>query len=187
MLNFDETTAATSDASVAAPERASAITPLDMRQTSFTSGWRGYSRQAVRTFLIDASEHYEQALRENERLRQEIARLESALKQYKNLEQTINGTLVHAQKVSEDLKAGAEQEAERLIKDAQNRAELLMVAAQNRVEDQQREIDGLRLRRREAEANVEAIIVSLQSTLEFAREPREARVVAMRPLMEQAS
>ena len=51
------------------------ITPLDMRQTAFASGWRGYSREAVRSFLVEASESYEQALRDNERLRQEIERL----------------------------------------------------------------------------------------------------------------
>src|SRR5687767_8808399 len=114
MLNFNEP-ASTTDESAIAPARPSAITPLDMRQTSFASGWRGYSRPAVRTFLIDASEHYEQALRENERLRQEIGRLEGSLRQYKELENTLNGTLIHAQKVADDVKAGAEKEAERLV------------------------------------------------------------------------
>ena len=49
-----------------------------MRQTTFASGWRGYSREAVRSFLVDASESYEMALRENERLRQDIERLQGS-------------------------------------------------------------------------------------------------------------
>jgi hypothetical protein len=58
----------------------------------------------------------------------------------------------------------------------------MMMAAQNRVEDAQREIDGLRMRRREAEANVESIIASLHATLDFIRDQqREPRVFPLRP------
>jgi cell division initiation protein len=165
-----------------ATERPSTITPLDMRQTTFQPTWRGYSRQAVRTFLVDASESYELALRENERLRQEIERLQASLKQYQDLETGLKSTLVHAQKVADDVRATAAQEADRLVREAQGRAELLMMAAQNRLEDAQREIEGLKLRRREAEANVESIIASLHATLEFIRDQqREPRVVPLRP------
>jgi cell division initiation protein len=169
-------------------ERATAITPLEMRQTTFASGWRGYSREAVRSFMVDASESYELALRENERLRQDIERLQGSIRQYQDLENGLKSTLVHAQKVAEDVRTNAAQEADRLVKEAQGRAELMMMAAQNRVEDAQREIDGLKLRRREAEANVESIIASLHATLDFIRDQqREPRVVSLRPRIEVAS
>ncbi len=188
MLNFnDPATPATGNAS-ATPERPSAITPLDMRQTTFAVGWRGYAREPVRTFLIEASESYELALRENERLRQEIGRLEGSLKQYHDLEGSLKGTLLQAQRVADDVRANAAQEADRLVREAQGRAELLMMAAQNRLEDAQREIDGLKLRRREAESNVESIIASLHSTLEFIRDQqRESRVIPLRARMDVAS
>ena len=164
------------------PQRALAITPLEMRQTSFANGWRGYSREAVRSFLVDASESYELSLRENERLKQDIERLQASIRQYQDLESGLKSTLVHAQKVADDVRANATQEAERLVKEAQGRAELMMMAAQSRVEDAQREIDGLKLRRREAEANVESIIASLHATLEFIRDQqRDSRVVPLRP------
>ena len=181
MLKLEETTAAPLTTSLAEAERSS-ISPLDMRQTTFASGWRGYSRQAVRTFLVDASESYELALRENERLRHEIERLQGSIKQYQDLESGLKSTLVHAQKVADDVRANATLEADRVVREAQGRAELLMMAAQNRIEDAQREIDGLKLRRREAEANVESIIASLHATLEFIRDQhREQRVVPLRP------
>ena len=185
MLKFNEPAA---EETAPERERASAITPLEMRQTSFASGWRGYSREAVRTFLVDASESYELALRENERLRHEIERLQGSLRQYQDLESGLKSTLVHAQKVADDVRATAALEADRVVKEAQGRAELLTMAAQNRVEDAQREIDGLKLRRREAEGNIEVIISSLHSTLEFIREQqRDARVVPLRPRIEAAS
>src|ERR1041384_2390408 len=181
MLNFNEPAATdTTDArpTLPAPERTTPITPLEMRQTSFAPGWRGYSREAVRSFLVEASESYELALRENERLRQDIERLQGSIRQYQDLEGGLKTTLIHAQKVADDVRANAAQEADRLVKEAQGRAELMMMAAQNRVENAQREIDGLKLRRREAEANVESIIASLHATLEFIRtQPREGGVV----------
>ena len=181
MLNFNE---AATETTTPETERGTVITPLEMRQTSFASGWRGYSREAVRSFLVDASESYELALRENERLRQDIERLHGSIRQYQDLESGLKSTLVHAQRVAEDVRTNAAQEADRLVKEAQGRAELMMMAAQNRVEDAQREIDGLRMRRREAEANVESIIASLHATLDFIRDQqRESRVVPLRPAM----
>ena len=145
MLNVNESAA--TETRTLEPERATAITPLEMRQTTFASGWRGYSREAVRSFLVDASESYELALRENERLRQDIERLHGSIRQYQDLESGLKATLVHAQKVAEDVRTNATQEADRLVKEAQGRAELMMMAAQNRVEDAQREIDGLKIGR----------------------------------------
>ena len=72
-----------------APGSVRFITPLDVRQSSFPTTWRGYAQDAVRTFLLETSEHFEQALRENERLRQEIGRLEGAIRQHKELEATL--------------------------------------------------------------------------------------------------
>ena len=185
MLNVNQPT---TDITSPESERATAITPLEMRQTTFASGWRGYSREAVRSFLVEASESYELALRENERLRHDIERLQGSIRQYQDLENGLKSTLVHAQKVAEDVRVNAAQEADRLVKEAQGRAELMMMAAQNRVEDAQREIDGLKLRRREAEANVESIIASLHATLDFIRDQqREPRVVTLRPRIEAAS
>ena len=178
---------ATSDAPYPGAGR-NIISPIDVRQSTFPKAWRGYDATAVRGFLMEASEYFEQALRENERLRQEIVRLEGQIRQHKDIEATLTNTLLHAQKVSEDMRTTAQAEADRLVREARGRAELLTAAAQNRLEDAQREIDGLKLRRREAESNVESIISSLHSTLEFIRDQqREPRVVPHRPRIDVAS
>jgi cell division initiation protein len=164
------------------------ITPIDVRQSSFPTAWRGYAPAAVRTFLLETSEQFERALRDNEKLRQEIARLEGAIRQHRDLEATLQTTLVHAQKVSDDMRTSAQLESDRIVREAKGRAELLMAGAQNRLEDAQREIDGLKLRRREAECTVESIIASLHSTLEFIREQqREQKVLPHRMRMDVAS
>ena len=167
-------------------ERQLRVSPLDMRQAKFSASMRGFERTEVTSFLVEAADSYEQALRETDRLRQEIARLEGQLQQYRELEGGLRSMLLSAQKVADDMRQNAQQEAARIVREAEGRAELMSQAAQAQAEDVQRDIDGLKLKRREAENGLEATIASLQSTLQFVREQdaRDSRVVAHRPRLE---
>jgi cell division initiation protein len=167
-------------------ERQLAVSPLDIRQAKFSSAMRGFDRTEVLKLLTEAADSYEQALRDTDRLRQEIARLEGQLQQYRELEGGLRTMLLSAQKVADDMRENAQQEAARILREAEGRAELMAQATQSQAEDMQRDIDGLKLKRREAENVIEATISSLQSTLEFVREQesRDNRVVAHRPRIE---
>jgi cell division initiation protein len=167
------------------PERHISITPLDMRQARFTNAMRGFDKNDVNTFLQEAAEGFDHALRENERLRMEIVRLEASLNQFRELEGSLKTTLMSAQKIADDMRENAQQEAARIVREAEGRAELMLQKAQVRTEDIEREIDGLRIKRREAENNVESTISALHNTLDFIREQdrreREDRIVQHRP------
>jgi cell division initiation protein len=187
MLNSDTTS--TSDARrLGLGERNTGVTPLDVRQAKFATTMRGFDRQEVATFLAEAADGYDQALRENERLRQEVARLEGSLSQFKDLEGSLKNTLLSAQKLADDLKENAGQEAVRLIRDAEARAEMVVQKAHVRIEDVQREIDGLKMKRREAEVSIEGTIAALSHTLAFVREQdqrdRREKVIEHRPRLE---
>ena len=167
-----------------APERHVSVTPIDMRQARFGSAMRGFDKTEVTAFLEEAASDYEHALRENDRLRQQIVALEAQLSQYRELEGGLKSTLVSAQKVAEDMKQNAQQEATRLVAEAQGRVELMMQKAQVRVDEAGRDIDALKLKRREVQTNIEACVSSLQHTLDFVREQdqREQRVPHRAPI-----
>jgi len=169
-------------------ERHLSVTPLDLRQTQFGTTMRGFNKAEVTALLLQAADDFEHVLRENERLRQEILRIEASLNQFRELEGSLKSTLISAQKITDDMRENATQEAARLVREAEGRAELIVEKAQSRVEDAQREIEGLRLRRREVETSVEAIISNLNHTLEFVREQeqreRDEKVVPHRPRLE---
>ena len=167
-------------------ERQLGVSPLEMRQAKFGTAMRGFERSEVTAFLLEAADGYEQALRDNDRLRQEIIRLEGSLQQFRELEGGLRSMLVSAQKVADDMKENAQQEAARILREAEGRADLQSQHAKAQAEDIQREIDGLKLRRREAENSLEATVSALQSTLEFIREQdgREHKVVTHRPRLE---
>ena len=185
MLNNEDLTPSVETRRLPSPDRHSAPTPLDVRQAKFSTSMRGYERAEVNAFLLEAADGYEQAMRENERLRQEVARLEASLTQYRELEGALKGALMSAQKVSDDMKETASLDAARIVREAEGRAELITQKAQAALEDIQREIDGMRLKRRESEVALESIIAALHSTLEYVREQaqRETRIIPHRPLL----
>jgi len=196
MSNNDETVTAPANPAAAPQgrrlpgvERQLGVSPLDIRQAKFGTAMRGFERNEVTSFLIEAADGYEQALRDNDRLRQEITRLEGSLQQFRELEGGLRTMLVSAQKVADDMRANAQQEAARLVREAEGRVQLMTQSAQAQAEDVQRDIDGLKLKRREAENALESTIASLQSTLEFVREQdgRDLRVVTHRPRLEAVS
>src|SRR5213083_1984770 len=55
------------------------VSPLDLRQQRFRKAFRGFDRVEVTAFLVAVADDYEQALRETDRLRQELMRLEVVL------------------------------------------------------------------------------------------------------------
>ena len=77
------------------------------------------------------------------------------------------------------------QEAARIVKEAEGRVELMMQKAQARVEEAGREIDALKLKRREVQTSIEACVSTLQNSLDFVREQdqreRDHRLVPHRP------
>lgn len=190
MLNVESTTADTRR--LPSPDRSLKLTPLELRQIKLSTALRGYDKAEVNTLLLEAADGYEQALRDNDRLKTDIIRLEAALAQHKELESSLKATLLSAQKVSDDMRDNANHEAARIVREAEGKADLLLRRAQARLEDAQREIDTLLIRRREAEASVEGVISVLRGAADFIREQEQRersseKVVPHRPRVEAAA
>ena len=161
------------------------VSPLDLRQQRFHSRFRGFDKVEVASFLAAVAEDYEQALRETDRLRQDLASMEAVLAEHRQHEQNLRSTLTTAQRLSEELKASAEKEAERIVREAEGRSQLILDKTQSRLEDVQREIDGMKLKRRDVETTLEATIQTLRNTLDYVREveqrDRDEKILLHRP------
>jgi cell division initiation protein len=161
------------------------VTPLDLRQQRFKTVMRGYDRGEVQAFLLEVADDYENALRENDKLRQDVAKLDAVLGEHRGQERNLRNTLLTAQKLADEIRDHAQQEAALIVREAEGRADLLLQKSQGRLEDVQREIDSLRMKRREVETNIEALVGTLNNTLEFIRDQdarvREERILLHRP------
>jgi cell division initiation protein len=157
------------------PERVMRITPMDMRQQRFKGAMRGYDRTDVVAFLTEAADDYEQAMREIDRLRADLMRMEALLAEHRQRENNLRDTLLTAQRLSGEVKEAAQTEAKLIIREAQGRADLLLQKAQGRLEELDHDINELKLRRRDAEGSVEASIQALYRALEFMRDQDQTR------------
>ena len=161
------------------------VTPLDLRQQRFKTVMRGYDRGEVQAFMLEVADDYENALRENDKLRQEVTKLDAVLSEHRGQERNLRNTLLSAQKMADEIKEQADKQAAIILKEAEGRADLLLQKGQMRVDEVQREIDSLRMKRREVENDIEALVRTLNTTLEFIRDQdarsREDRILLHRP------
>lgn len=161
------------------------VSPLDLRQQKFRRTLRGFDPVEVTSFMMAVAEDYEQALRETDRLRTDLTRMEAVLNEHREHERSLKSTLLAAQKLADDIKTHADEEARRIVREAQARSDLLLEKTQARLEDVQREIDGLKLKRKDVETSIESTIQTLRNTLEYVREQevreREEKILLHRP------
>jgi cell division initiation protein len=161
------------------------VSPLDLRQLRFRKTFRGFDKAEVMALIAEVADDYENALRDVDRLRQEVAKMEALLNQHREHERNLRDTLTTAQRVSDDIRANAEAQARQIIRESEGRSDLLLQKTQARLEDVQREIDGMKMKRREVETSLESTIATLRNTLEFVREQeqreREDKILLHRP------
>ena len=171
------------DAAAAPTERLMRVAPLDLRQHRFKTVLRGFDKTEVVALLTEAADDYEHALREMDRLRQDVSRLESLLGEHREREANLRNTLLTAQRLADEIKDAAQNEARLVVKEAQGRADLLLQKGQVRLEEVERDINEMRLRRRGVEGTLEASIQALYHALEFIREQDrpDDRVLLHRP------
>jgi cell division initiation protein len=157
------------------PERVMRISPMDMRQQRFKTAMRGYDRTEVVAFLTEAADDYEQAMREIDRLRADLMRTEALLAEHRDRESNLRNTLLTAQRLSEEMKDSAQNEAKLIVREAQGRADALLQKAQVRLDELDHDCNEMKLRRRDAEGAVEASIQALYRALEFMRDQDQSR------------
>ena len=165
------------------------VTPLDLRQAQFRSKLRGFDPGEVTGFLADAAGELEQALKEIDRLRQEAIRNESVLDEFRERENALRNTLLTAQRLADQIKENAEVEAKTILREAESRSDLILQKAQTRLTEIDRDINEMRLRRRDVEGSLEQSIASLTYALEFMRTQdqaeRDEKLLLHRPKVDQ--
>ncbi len=98
------------------------LTPLDIENKRFSKTLKGYNVDEVDDFLDQLTNDYEKLYRENADLKDQIDEQKKDLEHYRNVEHTLQNTLVMAQTTAEDIKSNAQNRADQIIRDAQSEA-----------------------------------------------------------------
>ena len=76
------------------------LTPLDIQQKRFSRALRGYHREEVEAFLALTASAFEDLVKELHSLREELSRRDEEIASHRDLERTLQETLVTAQRAS---------------------------------------------------------------------------------------
>ena len=125
------------------------LTPMDIRQQRFrVKSFRGFDRQEVEAFLEEVAGDYEELVRENNLLKEQLTALEERVRGMEEEERLIRETLQTAQKLAEEHKEQARKAAELVVRQAEIMAENLMEAARAEEARIKHEILALKRQRR---------------------------------------
>ncbi|MBN1958197.1 MAG: DivIVA domain-containing protein [Desulfuromonadales bacterium] len=108
------------------------ITPIEIQQHQFKTRLMGYDTSAVDHFLEMLADELERLHKQNNELKESLARTRSSLDQMREREKALQQTLMTAQQVTEELKENARKEAELVVADAHLEGERVIRDAHER-------------------------------------------------------
>ncbi|AET70199.1 DivIVA domain protein [Desulfosporosinus orientis DSM 765] len=123
------------------------MTPLDIRNRTFPKGFRGYQCEEVEKFLEEVSQQFELAYTENFELKEKTKELETEISHYRQIENTLQQTLVLAQQTAEEVKEAARQESALILREAEHEKSKKVSEAQKKWEEIEEEIQALARKR----------------------------------------
>ena len=137
------------------------ITPLDIENKKFSKQMvNGYNVDEVDEFLDELTTDYERLYKENKELKDNTEELHNDVGQYKNIESTLQNTLIIAQKTADEIQSVAKQQAEQIIKDAEYQAKTKLDEINTQIVLKEKEIDELKKQFSVYKAKMESLLIS---------------------------
>ncbi len=137
------------------------ITPLDIENKRFAKQMvNGYSVEEVDDFLDELTIDYSKNYKEVTELRTKVDELNSSLEQYKNIESTLQNTLVMAQTTAEEVKNVAKQKADQIVDEAKANAQKKVDELNNEIVIRQKELDDVKKQFDIYKAKMESLLIS---------------------------
>lgn len=101
------------------------LTPVEMQGVALKSGF-GYKKKETDDFLEEIFESYEKVYKENAELKEKLNVLNEGLQYYKDLESTLQKTLLVAEKTAESTKNASMKKAAAIEKNATVKAQMTL-------------------------------------------------------------
>lgn len=136
----------------------SRLTAMDIENQAFRSSFRGYDRGEVDLFLRSVAEEVERLNLEHGEMLEEVGRLRKGVEELRSREETLQKTLVSAQRMTDEMKQRAGKESELLVQEARLRAERLLKDAQDRLVRLEMDVNRSKLERETFERRLRGVL-----------------------------
>ena len=149
------------------------ISPIDIQNKQFKVRFRGFDIQEVDAFLEETANSVELLQNDSKSQAEIINRLEAENKAYKEREESLKNTLIHSQKIMEQMKENARSSADIIIADAEVKAEKILNKTHNRLSQLHEDIAELKRQRMQIEIQIRSVLESHTRLLEMGGAERE--------------
>ena len=137
------------------------ITPLDIENKKFSKQlMNGYNADEVDEFLDEITVDYEKLYKENATLKSNADEMSTDMGKYKNIESSLQNTLLMAQKTADEIQDVARQQAENIVKEAELKAKAIAEDASTQLAAKEKELIGLKKEFDVYKAKMESLLIA---------------------------
>ena len=136
------------------------LSPLEVKRQQFKKVLRGYDPVEVETFLEMLSNEIEDYVKEGKEFQEKVLELEVQLRDYKNMEKTLQQTLMQAQEASGKSIENSRKEAQLIVQEAELKAQQILDKARQDFAHIKDEISGLRTRKQNIMSRLKVLLTS---------------------------
>ena len=137
------------------------LTSLDIENKKFGKQiMNGYSVEEVDDFLDEVGVEFAKKQKELTETFKEVEELKASLEHYKNIEETLQNTLLMAQSTAEEVKNVAKQKAEQIIEDAKASSSKEVASLDNQILLKRKELEDLKKQFDIYKAKMESLLIS---------------------------
>jgi cell division initiation protein len=160
----------------------SRITVVDIQHRTFKRALQGYDRTDVDKFLDEIIESLEDEATARAALEAEIADLKERISHFKAMEESLQSTLLLAQRTADEVKAAAHKEADLIKQEARLQSERETGSLGDKVEEARREHQRMLDIAEKAKSEIRGLVLSYLALID--RAPYDAAGAATPPQME---
>jgi cell division initiation protein len=143
------------------------LSAMDIRQQQFAVKLlRGFDPQEVDAFLDEVADDWDELLKENNLLKEQLTTLEDQKKATDEQNRTLQQTLLVAQKMAEEFRESSKRAADIVLREAQLQAEKLMEEARQEQTKLGGEVAALKQQRRQVAEELLATLKMHQRLVE---------------------
>ena len=137
------------------------LTPLDIENKRFAKQiMNGYSVEEVDDFLDEIGVDFAKKQKELSEAYKEVEELRKSLEHYKNIEGTLQNTLLMAQSTAEEVKNVAKQKADQILEEARATSEKEVAGLNGQILVKKKELEDIQKQFDIYKAKMESLLIS---------------------------
>lgn len=154
------------------------ISKIDLLNRKFSKRVWGYAPEEVDQLMNEVAEMLGAVAEERKNLIKKVKRMEGSVEEFRQRDETLRDTLMSTQKMVDDIKGGAQREAQLILDEARAKAEGMVQQGHNRLAQLYEDIENLKRQRSQFEIQLRGLLETHLRVLD-SEDPSENRLESL--------